>query len=145
MALRTDIREVVLACTKLASSATHAARAVALADDSQFAIIDVMLNLSESDSFSMIPRSEVSCSHARIDEWIRSNSREVGLDVVPDLEDLQSSRSSTLPVDPVRRREGFELLKPRNRRLNKRREGRESSRDLRCFLRLFHDEEVERC
>ena len=78
-----------------------------------------MLNLSESDSFSMIPRSEVSCSHARIDEWIRSNSGEVGLDVVPDLEDLQSPSSATLPVDPVRGRDGFEFLKPRNRRLNK--------------------------
>jgi hypothetical protein len=72
------------------------------------------LDLGYSDPFSVVPGSEVSSSHSGVEERIRASGGEVGLDMIPHLQDLQRSHSAALPVDPVRGGDGFELLKPRN-------------------------------
>ena len=76
----------------------------------------------------MIPSCQMSGSYARVEERVRSNSREVGLHMVPYLEESKRVFCAILPIDPAGGGEGIgELLQLRNRKEDNRRKGREHS------------------
>ena len=56
-----------------------------LSSDGQFGVLHIMKDLGQCDSLSVVPSSEMSWGHARVEEWIRSNSGEVRFRMVPDL------------------------------------------------------------
>jgi len=98
----------------------------AFAGDSPVDITNVMMDLSPCDAIEVVPHSEMGRSHARVNEWIGSSSEEIGLDMIPHLEDLQGIPGATLPVQPVGGGQRFvELHQTGNRWWHERRKRRE--------------------